>query len=762
MPLEGADLAAVESGIQVIGTELVGKTVLDVAVSEAEAHSIAVRFDFTCQLNCESFEWTEVGDVGGGTVCPTREAIDFDINALMANYRDGIGADLVQDVSGYVGSIALVSTDPETIAEHLFSHVKVCATCHGHLKVICRNCNAGRVNCTVCSGIGNMSCSYCSGVGTTRESCSACAGRGQIPRETYVGPNRDVYWENCSRCFGSCFIDAPCHNCGQTGSVTCNGCGGIGTKICAVCDGLGEVNCNSCMVNGTPAGKFTHFVKLHFSVRHDGQPTLTLMSPECREWLTHYVAEVQDNTVLREELAAAVSWEEEPADFSAKGDFTYVVGKSAQLTGIEARVDANGKACDCLLMQLTNGRLAPYQVDNFLDSAVIDLIRGATESPNKGTTKNLLSCKLGRWATVELVNVPASSHAPMPAGKSVKRLLQAEVLSDRTYHEFRAIINDKAREFRRKLNQIAVGRTLGGLGAWFAILWGFALAANFVFPAEISRAVLGLSGARSDLMPFLLDGVDTYTRVAEYFVALFTKPTAGLIEWAGFATLGAFLMHRSSARCFEAPTGFGRVRAFFLLAFAFLISSPTIFNQFGLPAIVFMLCALLAAHAHQSRWSIWLQLPVWVVLVAAYASAIGPQHLHSWLQAMPSTRDALFAGIANTVGIVFVHAGFLAVLALLFARRNQWSARRLWKWLLCYGTGWYFLSTQIHRLQDAPEIASSSPLSIWAPLVLFDLFVLAGWAAILKARRRSEKMLARQVRRYQSAPFARLVGVPFS
>ena len=761
MPLEGAELTEVESGFSAICAELIGKSVLEVAVREASAYSIAVRFDFSCHLSCETSEWSDGGDIGGGTRCSTREEIDFDTNALMADYRDGIRVDLLQEVSRYVANAALESPEPETLAEHLFSHVEVCGKCLGHKSVSCPDCSGGTISCGACYGRGTAECTTCNGAGSEKKSCGACAGRGQIQRERFNDPHNRFYWETCDRCYGSGRTDTPCYACGQSGRVSCSNCGGSGSIACTRCGGSGQLDCGSCQQDGKPTGMLTHFIKLQFNVHHDGQPQVVLMEVECPEWLKQYVADVQAGRELREEMAVAVSWDEEPADVSPRGDFVYSARRSGRLTGIEANIDANGKACDCQMIQLPSGRLVPYRADNFLDGTVNQLVRAAQNFSDTGSMRNLLSCKLGRLATVDVVHGAASGHSRWPAGKSAQRLLTARVLADETYYELRTAINGIACEFHRKLKHIAVGRTLEGMAGWFAILAGCTLAANFVLPVEIPGAGLGLSGVRSDLVSFVQQGVDAYRGVAGAFVALFSRPTPGLLEWAAFAALGTFLMHRSSAKSFEAPTVPERVRAWILLAFAFLISSPALLIDFGMTAMAFMLLALLAAHARRARWSIWLRLPVWVALTAAYASEIGPQHLYSWVEAIPSTRAALLTGIANVIGILFAHAAALAVLVLLFARRTQWSAPRFWKWLACYGAGWYFLSVQIDRLQNLPEIASNSPLGIWAPLVLIDLLVLAGWVAILRARRRTDKRVARQLRSFRSAPFARLVGLPF-
>ena len=94
--------------------------------------------------------------------------------------------------------------------------------------------------------------------------CTECAGSGFIELEAscHLCQGEGGYWEICSLCDGTEYIDVSCHLCGGDGTTDCSWCGGDGwlsasagncstemEQLCQSCR-FGQIACSACEETG--------------------------------------------------------------------------------------------------------------------------------------------------------------------------------------------------------------------------------------------------------------------------------------------------------------------------------------------------------------------------------------------------------------------------------------------------------------------------------------------------------------------------------
>ena len=754
----------VDNAIAKIANDLLGVFPSGLATKNASAFCVAFRFYIRCRVECETQEWDAGGDTGEGIRLATYEDVNRNAQELIEQCQKGTNRVVFDQVAQFIKRAPLDASQRQVVHEQVLSCVVTCPTCGGEKTVDCPNaaCRQGQVRCSC--GNGQVNCYHCDGHGKKNvdETCYACFGFGG--RNVTAPPNsfhREI-WQTCGVCRGHRTLRkrAICKSCYGSGYQTCGTCGGAGYYTCNQCDGCGIVDCGVCASQGQPTGVLTHCVRTKIFVQRDGQSTIRLVDKDCPSWITQYIAGFRDEFTRGRELAKAVCWNEETALVASDGKSSYLGEIPGELTGIEAVVEASGTTSHCKMLLFTDGEINPYSMESVLDDTVAQLTQAAKDGSDSSFLRTLLNCQLGNWAVYDLRRSADPGFTLRDPMQSTGRLPSNGVVSREKFNAVLRLVKAKADRCRQETRFIPLMRTLGNLGAWFPILLGGALVTNFILPAEIDAADLGASRALSDLLSLLAQGISALEQGARSFAALFLRPTVEIFLWCAFAAIGTFLLFFSSVKCFGEYGSMDRPWAWPLFGLGALISGPALLHDSGISAFVFMLLAILAAHAWRQRWRVWKKAPIWVVTGAVYATLVGPQHLRSGMDAvLGSPIDALLS-LATTVGILIAHAGALTILILLFARKSLWSPARFWKWLLCYGIGWCLFSSQLGLLQEAPAVPNTAPRGVWVTHVLFDLLLLAGWSAILRARRHTYSTIAHDMQLLGSAPFARLLDFP--
>ena len=119
----------------------------------------------------------------------------------------------------------------------------VCETCNDEMKIICSNCNKGKIDCESCVDglIDPVVCSKCNGKQYKLVDCSVCKGSG-----TVVNP---ITWEkfSCGACDGKLYEKDYCDKCNGEGrfGTDCDDCYS-GTVTCDVCQGDYSQDCPDC------------------------------------------------------------------------------------------------------------------------------------------------------------------------------------------------------------------------------------------------------------------------------------------------------------------------------------------------------------------------------------------------------------------------------------------------------------------------------------------------------------------------------------
>ena len=765
---QGPDLRSlVDDAIGKIGRDLLGVNPEKLATRNVKTESVSVRFLMSCRVGYKTEEWKHAGDTGEGHRCPSLQDLAHETTLLIEQCEQGNNEYVIERVAQYIGGTPVESDVPQVVHEQVLSCVETCETCSGRKVAICPGvgCRNGQIQCSCRDG--TVACDACRGSGKQEQTwtCPECHGARRLGQSKVQDGHYVMFTANCSRCHGRGSITrrSTCNWCYGQGRRQCQECGGAGQYVCRLCSGIGTVDCSACVHDGRPTGFLTRVVRIVVSVQHDDTPKIQHIGEDCPDWIKQYLIDAPHDDDLQRESVRAVSWNKQSAQVAPQGKFRYAGSMPGEITGIEATVDASGSAHLCRMFQAPDGEVIPFRMDNILDPTVAELTQAAMESTDSTPLRALLNCKLGNWAIQDQLRAGAPGGMRRSAIAGTPPLPRSGVVSREKFNDVVQLVKKKAEQYRNKARRISLKRILGNLGAWFLALLGGALVMNYFFPAEIAPVDLGISRMLRDAVAFLTQGIGLPSQGADFFTAVFFDRTEEAILWCALAAFGSFVLLYSSVRCFDLITGPEQFRAWALFGIGALISGPVFLHEFGINALVFMLIAMLAAYAWRDRWRLWFQVPIWGVLVAAYAVLVGPEFLRIEIDSILASPISLLEGIAVEVAVnagkLIAHAAAFFLLVLLFARKTPWSPDRFWKWLLCYGTGWYLVSAQFGLVQEAQSIPGNSPRGVWVPFVIFDLMVLAGWLAILRVRRRRYTMVHREMEYSVSAPFARLLSV---